>query len=502
MLITGTLQTRDYEHFTVGEHAFEGAKAAGRALPGDKVLLDTERGLATMVERTKHVLVGTLELNSKTRYGMTSHGVPLFLFQPFDESYPPFYVGSKERDLTRPQLCIVTFDSWEVGSACPRGFLSHGLLGPAGDSAVEKRALLLHYGGVFKQEKITPSAIVKYVPADGDRQFYTVSIDPEGCRDIDDALTITKSNDGWFVEIHIADVGFAVTREPWLFDYARRRGQTFYDAGKAVRPMLPSEYSEGVCSLLQGQARPVITLSFDVTFDGKIHDETWSESVIIVKKNHTYESVLSDPKFDSEPLRLVTGSADSHAWVEWAMLFYNRKFAEKLCGATPGILRRHATPDAEKLALYEGVLAEEDLSWLAFKSAEYCWGNDTDTQHWSLGADKYCHATSPIRRFADLYNQLVFRKSHIAGAYDITELNAQARAAKRFDRDCAFVDAVLSEEKTVDVIPLPGEKMWVAAWRQVVRAPPGLETGVKTTLEYYADPTKRSWKRRIVFRVK
>jgi exoribonuclease R len=500
MSIVGILQTRDYEHFEVEGHSFEGAKAAGRALPGDKVILDTERGLSTLVERAKHVLVGTLELNSKTRYGMTSHGVPLFLFQPFNESYPPFYVGSKERDLTRPQLCIATFDSWEVGAACPRGFLSHGLLGPAGDREVEKRALLLHHGGIFKQEKVSASQIVKYVPADGDRQFYTVSIDPAGCRDIDDALTITKCNDGWFVEIHIADVGFAVTREPWLYDYARRRGQTFYDAGKAVRPMLPPEYSEGVCSLLEGQARPVITLSITITPEGKIHDETWSESVITVKKNHTYESVLEDPKFDSEPLRLVTGSPDSHVWVEWAMLLYNRKFAEKL--SPNGILRRHAAPDAEKLALYKGVIAEEDLSWLAFKSAEYCWASDADTLHWSLGAEKYCHASSPIRRFADLYNQLVFRQSHIAGDYTIAELNAQARAAKRFDRDCAFVDAVLSGEKTVDVISLPGGKMWVAAWRQIVRAPPGLEPGTKTTLEYYADPTKRSWKRRIVFRSK
>ena len=58
------LQTKDYAHFRVGEVIFEGAALANKALPGDIVTFD---GKCNLVNRKKHLLVGTLELNSKTK---------------------------------------------------------------------------------------------------------------------------------------------------------------------------------------------------------------------------------------------------------------------------------------------------------------------------------------------------------------------------------------------------------------------------------------------------
>ena len=91
-------------------------------------------------------LVGVLELASKYRYGLTSHGTPLYLFSPYDEKSPDFVVGSNERDLSKNQIAIVDVPGRIItdGVQKPRGSLVR-LIGPVGEREAETAALLQHY---------------------------------------------------------------------------------------------------------------------------------------------------------------------------------------------------------------------------------------------------------------------------------------------------------------------------------------------------------------------
>ena len=92
MLAQGPLETKNYETFRIGDTIITDAKTVRTALPGDLVAVDGA-GHIVIERRAKHTaLVGTIEMASCVKYGFTSRGIPIYLFVPWKESYPPFYV--------------------------------------------------------------------------------------------------------------------------------------------------------------------------------------------------------------------------------------------------------------------------------------------------------------------------------------------------------------------------------------------------------------------------
>ena len=117
------LSTKDYQHFkvlsadAVAVAEFVGAENAGRALPGDSVVLKEDGTGCIFVKRAAHPLLpGILELTSKYMYGMTARGAPLYLFRPLNEAYPPFIVGSAEKDRTKNILVLVKLKVYQQKS--------------------------------------------------------------------------------------------------------------------------------------------------------------------------------------------------------------------------------------------------------------------------------------------------------------------------------------------------------------------------------------------------
>lgn len=117
-----------------------------------------------------------------------------------------------------------------------------------------------------------------------DRADYTlvpfVTIDPEGSRDLDQALYAQRHDEGWFVLYAIADVGHFVDRGSPVESEAWRRGVTLY--GPDVRtPLYPPSLSADAASLLPGVERPCVLFAFDVTPDG--HDRLLSVQPAIIR---------------------------------------------------------------------------------------------------------------------------------------------------------------------------------------------------------------------------
>ena len=105
----------------------------------------------------------------------------------------------------------------------------------------------------------------------GDRPDLTsiplVTIDPPGAKDLDQALCVLKSGDGFTVHYAIADLGAFVTPGGALDLEVRGRGQTIYLPDGNV-PLHPTVLSEGAASLLPGVTRPSVLWTFTCSADG------------------------------------------------------------------------------------------------------------------------------------------------------------------------------------------------------------------------------------------
>ena len=141
------LATKNYKTFQIVSssgtvlHEFEGASLARKTLPGDSV--SWKEGGAELVARgEKQLLVGVLCLTSKYMYGMTGHGVPMYLCEPMNKGFPSFRVACKEKDRSSNLLISFQFDSWDEDAELPRGGLVE-TLGPVEDPRAEALALAL-----------------------------------------------------------------------------------------------------------------------------------------------------------------------------------------------------------------------------------------------------------------------------------------------------------------------------------------------------------------------
>lgn len=120
------------------------------------------------------------------------------------------------------------------------------------------------------------------------RRWEVFTIDPETAKDFDDALSLSKDEQGRFhLGVHIADVSHYVKPQSQLDKEAKQRCNSTYFPGTCI-PMLPTDLSENLCSL-----KPLVnrlTASVLMQFDEKgnlIHYEI-VKGVIKSKKRFTY----------------------------------------------------------------------------------------------------------------------------------------------------------------------------------------------------------------------
>jgi protein SSD1 len=111
----------------------------------------------------------------------------------------------------------------------------------------------------------------------GERVF---TIDPDTAKDLDDAVSIQKNEDGTYdVGVHIADVSYFVKPNTALDRDARKRATSVYLVQRSV-PMLPPALSEELCSLLPGQERLAFSVIFTVNEDGKVLKKWFGKTII------------------------------------------------------------------------------------------------------------------------------------------------------------------------------------------------------------------------------
>ena len=132
-----------------------------------------------------------------------------------------------------------------------------------------------------------------------DRQVIT--IDGEDAKDFDDAISIKKLEDGYQLDVHIADVSYYVREHTELDKEARKRGTSVYVIDRVV-PMLPHAISNGLCSLIEGEDRLTLTCSMKINQIGEIETYDIHPSIIRSYKRMTYTNVNRMIKKDKSAL--------------------------------------------------------------------------------------------------------------------------------------------------------------------------------------------------------
>ena len=126
------------------------------------------------------------------------------------------------------------------------------------------------------------------------------TIDSAETKDIDDAISLTKTPDGGFeLGVHIADVSNYVKPGTELDNEAFSRATSVYYADQVV-PMLPKQLSNGICSLNEGVLRLAFSCLMRLDKDGNLTDYRFVKSVIRSRVKGVYSEINA----------LLAGNAD------------------------------------------------------------------------------------------------------------------------------------------------------------------------------------------------
>lgn len=185
-------------------------------------------------------------------------GTTTCVFFPVDNKIPPILIRTTQRERLVGQRILVSMDSWPSHSPFPLGHYVK-TIGEAGSKEVETQVLL-------QQHKIPhdpfPAKVLACLPPadykiDNDnspgredlRHLPVLSIDPPGCKDIDDALhCIVLPNGNYQVGVHIADVTHYVQAGTAIDLEAANRSTSTYLVNKRL-DMLPGLLTTDLCSL-------------------------------------------------------------------------------------------------------------------------------------------------------------------------------------------------------------------------------------------------------------
>lgn len=250
------------------------------------------------------------------------------------------------------------------------------------------------------------------------RSIFT--IDSKSCCDYDDALEYEENSDGFVIRIHIANVLLWMDILD-LWDSFSDRISTIYLPDRK-RPMLPTCLSECLCSLVENQKRFVFTFEINISFDFKIKNVEFYNSLVTIYKNHIYESkeLFADNNYTKlfniaqemnkdTNYKMLSTIKSSYDLVTYFMIFMNFNISTKLIECDDGIFRTAFMNKDIKLPNNLDDVTKNFITAWNSQAGEYVLGCQKAKHEW-LNLDTYCHITSPIRRLVDLLNSIIFQK--------------------------------------------------------------------------------------------
>ena len=260
-------------------------------------------GIVTkIIKRDKDSIVGTI-MKYQNRFYLVPDNSPIhtnFLINKI--------AGAKNGE--KALLKITNWGNREM-MKLPAGDIIE-ILGKAGEPEVETLSVIKHFelplffrDSVLEElREITDNISEKDKSERKDfRDLITITIDPVSAKDFDDAVSLEKTENGWKLYVHIADVAHYILPRSELFKEAKKRGNSYYFPKKVI-PMLPEKISNKICSLRPFEEKLTITVIIEFDQDHEIIEQNVVESMIKSNTRLTYEEVdalFNDEENDIDP---------------------------------------------------------------------------------------------------------------------------------------------------------------------------------------------------------
>ena len=219
------------------------------------------------------------------------------------------FISKKDRNGAKDgDVVVVEITKWPEKRRSPEGVVKE-VLGQKGDKGLDILTIIKKYG---LPEEFPPKVqaftagideeipLKEYKRRKDLRDVRMVTIDGEDAKDLDDAVSIERLDNGRYrLGVHIADVSHYVREKNPLDKEALKRGTSVYLIDRVI-PMLPKKLSNGICSLNPKVDRLTLSCIMVIDGSGKVLDHEIVESVIRTNERMTYTDVTKILK-DNDP---------------------------------------------------------------------------------------------------------------------------------------------------------------------------------------------------------
>ena len=274
------------------------------AMHGDTVIAEIcENGERTtarvlkIVKRGVEKLVGTYF--SGSRGGFVVPDDRRF----FNDVFVPFGKGLYTRSGDKVICKIVSYPKRKN----PEGIVVK-ILGRQFDKEAELKSIYFNFNlpDSFSEKVLKEAETLKRekLSFEGRRDFtkdLIMTIDGEDARDFDDAISVSKTAEGYVLGVHIADVSHYVTFGSEIDKEAYERGTSVYFPENVI-PMLPEVLCNDLCSLRQGVERYALSCVMVIDNNGKVRSYEIVPSVIKSRARMTYTDVQRILNGESEAI--------------------------------------------------------------------------------------------------------------------------------------------------------------------------------------------------------
>ncbi|XP_051124050.1 exosome complex exonuclease RRP44 homolog A [Andrographis paniculata] len=400
-------EEEDDDVHLVPSSADDAPRVGNMAQDGDKNTMPTRPSgrVIGIIKRNWHSYCGSLDpMPMPGGQGGIAHA----LFVSKDRRIPKIRIQTRQLGNLLDKRIIVAVDSWDRLSRYPSGHYVR-TIGEIGDRDTESEVVLIENdidARPFSTQVLACLPCLPWSVSSEDlsnpirkdlRHLRVFSVDPPGCKDIDDALHCLPLPNGNFeVGVHIADVTNFVHPGTPLDDEAAQRGTSVYLVERRI-DMLPKPLTEDVCSLRADVERLTFSVIWEMTPEAEIISTRYTKAIIKsraalsyveaqarmddsrlmdslttdLRNMNTLAKIMRQKRIDRGALTLASAEVkfqidtethdpldigmyqirEANQMIEEFMLAANISVARKILEHFPltSLLRRHPTPTKEML---------------------------------------------------------------------------------------------------------------------------------------------------------
>lgn len=405
-------------------------------------------------------MIGVLHFINNYRFPNNSRNTPQYKWTSLNNDDQKEYLVASSNKYNRNQYVIIEHKC--DGNPRPIGTIIR-IIGEIDDKKAEIEARLYYRKIAFKKWKCNPLPIDTLIQSTilhrDCRDIEIYSIDPEGCKDIDDAFSYQDKENR--MGIHIADVSYIMQENGMMnIENFKNRYSSVYLPNQ-VNHMISESLSTNQASLLPNESRFTWSLWLDLSETNEIIKWNFERTIIKSCRAFSYEEADKNERIMEiskrireiglKMLNMKYDEWTTHEMIEVLMIIINHLAAIYISenGKDKKMIYRIHGKSTKIREMKNDKELDKFLNIMNSQSAEYTYDNGNYYHH-GLQINRYTHFSSPIRRYVDLYVHMImsniinptYGKKVETMEVEIERVNEYNRNVKKFQRDMDKIELI------------------------------------------------------------